>query len=915
MDFEKAAFQPCKEWVKKMRDDGKDWDEIDSLCTAAENLEAALEEHIDGCDAWPEVLTVPEWHNFVAYYKNTFQPVRLENYSDEIVGLDSGETTDFSASIDNAPSWVKYKETLASKMSSDSIGKLEKSCKWILSHLKRDTKESGPVKGLVMGSVQSGKTANMVGLISMAAALDWNFFIVLSGTIDNLRIQTRDRFAEDLQTCEGIKWHMIDFAGVDKAYSQADLRLNPLTGNKTFSNRYVTVCLKNSRRLTSLIDWLYSVQERTGKLRIVVIDDEADQASINTAEITEEELQERKAINQLIVNLVNGLKSDGSVPTVPFQAINYVSYTATPYANVLNEAPGKSLYPSDFICSLPESDEYFGAKVIFGNGEEEYPGFGITREIPQEDVAMLKSGRVLPESLKTAIAWFLSVCAVRRINGAKQSISMLVHTSAKQNDHFRVFDAIKNWLMGTPIDVLLSYCEKVYDAEKDKITTEDIRLANPKYNVDSITLTECPAFADIRSELREIISEITSIKLDDENKIYYTDGLHLCVDNCSANRWAEEGTRLRIVYPKKEQLASMKKAPLFLVVGGNTLSRGLTLDGLVCSYFSRDVNQADTLMQMARWFGYRSGFEILQRIWLTNAVYNKFEALARIDTALKLEIERFVNSGLSPAEFGPKIILIPEIAKFRITAANRMQRAIPCNFSGYAYETTDFDEDSETLRSNYELTEDFVGELQKQFPGTRSNVKNAMVWREVPVSFVTESFLKKYSISRHSHLHDNIGYLLDWVFGMNKEGKLQYWNVALVDGENQDGEFVIDGAPCGAVERTRKTASTHLDIGSLRSGPDVLADVITEDLTDEQKAILQKAKKSRKDLVANRSELNLKEKPLLLLYRIKKDGGTPKPNRLPLHLPYDIIGISIVFSEDASKEAAVQVAMKPKENE
>ena len=218
-------------------------------------------------------------------------------------------------------------------MSDVSISNVQKSCNWILNHLSSDTRKYGPVKGLVTGSVQSGKTANMEGLISMAADYDWNFFIVLSGTIDNLRKQTRDRFRKDLQNSEGVLWRVLDFTSEDRRFGAENLKLNPLSGSKNFSQRYVTVCLKNRKRLENLIDWLYEDPKRTCKLRVVVIDDEADQASINTAEITPEEEQERCAINQLICNLVNGKKSDGSSPETSFQAMNYVSYTATPYAN------------------------------------------------------------------------------------------------------------------------------------------------------------------------------------------------------------------------------------------------------------------------------------------------------------------------------------------------------------------------------------------------------------------------------------------------------------------------------------------------------------------------------------------------------------------------------------------------------
>lgn len=133
-----------------------------------------------------------------------------------------------------------------------------------------------------------------------------------------------------------------------------------------------------------------------------------------------------------------------------------------------------------------------------------------------------------------------------------------------------------------------------------------------------------------------------------------------------------------------------------LVIGGNTLSRGLTIDGLVCTYFSRTSNQADTLMQMARWFGYRKGYELLQRIWITADAQKKFEALAKIDMDLKREVEMFMERGISPSKFGPRIRNTPEIAKFRITAKKKSQMAqyADFDFCGDSYETTNFTNDN-----------------------------------------------------------------------------------------------------------------------------------------------------------------------------------------------------------------------------
>lgn len=287
-DYDSAIFQPCKEWIASKLNAGKSWDDILTLCVSAEERESKLASLIDEF-MWPEDLTLDDWEAFVADYKTTHITVAMAE-SEPVIAIDNGMIRNYySVPYGITSSWEQYKTHLKNTMSEVSIGNIQKSCTWILNHLSSDTRKIGAIKGLVTGSVQSGKTANMEGLVSMAADYDWNFFIILSGTIDNLRKQTRDRFKKDLRNSEGILWRILDFTGEDKRFGAEELKLNPLTGSKNYSQRYVTVCLKNRKRLEKLIDWLYDDPNRTSKLRILVIDDEADQASINTAEITQEE--------------------------------------------------------------------------------------------------------------------------------------------------------------------------------------------------------------------------------------------------------------------------------------------------------------------------------------------------------------------------------------------------------------------------------------------------------------------------------------------------------------------------------------------------------------------------------------------------------------------------------------------------
>ena len=901
-----SDIEDIDRWIGEKLNEQYSWTEIENVCVSEEKAEDALEELRED-RVWTDELDFDTWKRYIAYYKKIHPAIRLSQ-TQPIVGIDNnGLNNTFKVPTGVASTWAEYKKSLFSIMGQASVIDIEKSCQWVMNHLKDDTVSYGPVKGLVTGSVQSGKTANMCGLISMAADCNWNFFIILSGTIDNLRKQTRDRFRRDLKQSEGILWKILDFTGEDKNFDEGNLRLNPL-GKKNFANRYAVVCLKNKRRLESLIDWLYDDPNRTQKLRIVVIDDEADQASINTADITEEEQQERCAINQLIVNLVNGKKSDGSRPEVSFQAMNYIAYTATPYANVLNERPGESLYPKDFICTLPESSEYFGAKVIFGNDEKESPGLGIVRDIPSQEEKELKQLHKglrfqLPESMKESIAWFLCSAAVLRNKQRthRKSISMLIHTSSIQKQHFYVYDAVKNWLTnGTEV---LNYCIRVYISEANKVTKDDLKMANEKYGFIDEVDEIMPDFETIKPYIKQMLCDVRNILLDDDKQMQYGNGIHLCVDNCQANREAEEGTTLRIVYPKDEQLKELETDPVFIVIGGNTLARGLTIEGLICSYFSRNSNQADTLMQMARWFGYRKGVELLQRIWMTSLVQKKFEALTKIDMDMKEEIERFMERGISPEAFGPRIRNIPDIKSFRITSKKKSQQAEydDFDFRGDSYETTDF-ENNDDIVTNLKVTNDFVDFLNHIVTGEISDKGKAYVWREIDYDDISNQFLSKYIISKMSAMYINLPIFCQWISKMNDEGKYRKWNVAVVNGDNKEELWKItEEYNVGKIERTRKRNKEHIDIGSLRSGRDALVDVKVEDLSDNQIEILNQVLKSGKDIVAKRSELNLDDNPLLLIYRIKKDGGTDKKLRESLNtlnLKEDIIGISIIISGD-----------------
>lgn len=926
--YSSQEYTACKVWISSKINEGFSWNDVKVLCVSQESARNKFIFLQEEEQIIPFSMEFEEWPSFVDEYHNTFMQIG------DPYGISSRPVGNiFPVPTDSSSPWVRYKKYLIGqydgkrRISDAAVLEIEKNCHWILNHLSRDTRGVGPKKGLVMGSVQSGKTANMIGLATMAAYYDWNFIIVLSGTIDNLRLQTRDRFKKDLLASGGAVWHILDKTGnpdymIDiedrKRYMTEDLALNLFQAgcqNNQWLHRYVTVCLKNPTRLRNLIKWLHANSAKAARLRILIIDDEADQAGVNTRKMdpseTDEELIERTAVNQLIIDLVNGKDEEGAPTKSPFQAMNYISFTATPYANVLNEAFESSLYPKDFICSLPESKEYFGAKVIFGSKDDDrYPGLDIVRNVPEKELGALKtlhdgSASELPDEFKKSICWFLCAAAVLRVRGHKSPISMLIHTTALQNGHFGEYEVLKTWLeRERSTGSILSLCENIYEEEKGRLTPEILRECYPDYAALAEVDGSFQEFGSIQSEISLLLSDIRNIMMGDDKKLSYGENaIHLCVDNCKANRVAEDGIYMRIVYPEKP----MNKAPVFIIMGGSTLARGLTLEGLVCTYFGRNTNQADTLMQMARWFGYRKGYELLQRIWMPDTIKDKFILLEEIDEKLKSEFEDFMKKGKSPAQFGPRITSSSKVARFLLTSKNKSQNSVECefDFSGDSYETTKF-EDSDELVDNIEVTETFI---KKIGPASVSKVNDsAYVWYAVDANIVIFDFLEKYKIFDCSSLSKDIPIFLNWLGQMNADGKYLKWNVAVVGDQSAPSKWNVGEISVGKIERSKKTDSSFIDIGSLRSGLDALCDVIPENLTSAQQALFRETNRTRKQIIFVRGDLGLEDTPLLLLYRIDKERGkeTPAGKKTKLNSKYDIIGFSIIIAGESSGKGHVK---------
>ena len=573
-----TEYDICYDKIKELRSSGVEWGDIKEKIISAsiyfDTIFSNIPDYKEKLDIMIEQLK---------FIEDNAKRHTGYIYSDDV-------KNDIKVSLNSNSAWNRFDEKCLKKYGLETEENSRSSAVKILERLKLESYNQEPGKGLVMGYVQSGKTMNIESVITLAADYNFNVFIMLSGTIENLRMQNLKRLQKDIEFSENsnVQWKFFD--NIKDPTANID---GILTNTRA---RIVTVCLKNSTRLKNLEKWLNSTSNVTKqKMKVIIIDDEADQASLNTKKI---EKEEQSRINEEILKMVNN-KS--------FCAMNYISYTATPYGNFLNESSIKSLYPQNFIISLPKSSQYIGPGEIFGirNDEKNTDGLNIIEDITDDEYENLRKMDditfTFPESLKKAICWFICTLAIQRIRNSKKPVTMLIHTDSKTVVHSKTREIIKIWIDRNKQD-LPEMCKKVYEEEIKKITKEDFLEKMPNYNIDGKhNIEDYPDFNEIIDEINNILRhEISAIKVDDNGDFKFHKGIQIVIDNSDNRRGYDENNDfIRLSYPDEDKI---EFAVGLIAIGGNTLARGLTLNGLTTSYFARNVNQVDTLLQMGRWF-------------------------------------------------------------------------------------------------------------------------------------------------------------------------------------------------------------------------------------------------------------------------------------------------------------------------
>ena len=901
-------YDQIRNWIRKSREMNIEWSDILYARKKDDSgLKSFLEQQID-LNFWPEMST-DDWKAVVKLEKEAEEKTKF-------IDLSKGTALIYDPKQDNAvylpegefSSWQLYKKKILNDgFKKSSVEEIERATIKILKRLSNDTTSSGPIKGLVIGNVQSGKTANMAALMAMAADWGWNMFIILSGTIDSLRIQTQTRLFNDLNQQGNINWRALEHLSKDVDIAQ---KAQNLHFDENARDRYFTVCLKNSTRLRNLIQWSQADKNKQKQMKILVIDDEADQAGINTGHVEEDE---RKTINRLICALVNGKNETGENTEVKYKAMNYIGYTATPYANILNEAGEESLYPRNFISTLAVSKEYFGPQQIFGyTGDSvNFEGMDIVRIIDDTELTELKNihdGKSfsVPDALADAISWFLCGMSCMRIWGYKKPISMLIHTSQATAHHQRIADVINAWFKNHSEDEIVAAAKEIWQTETERFTIEKFREQYPEYDRLDTEINRYPDFDEIEEQIRIALSDgLTNIKLDEEGDLSYHKGLHLCIDNCT-NNGISDGLHVRLAYPEPNKMPS--PAPAFIVIGGQTLSRGLTIEGLISTFFIRSVGQADTLMQMGRWFGYRRSYELLPRIWVTQKTKDQFVFLAALDQELRDEIQYMDVNGRSPAEYGPKVKNSPKVSFIRITAKNRMQSATEASmdYSGASNQTYLFDNDSEILEKNISVTNDFLAKIGDRWIPVEKYEYNShsAIWRNVSFKIIKQ-YIEAFSFQERLGVFNDTKPLLDWIGSMTESGKLGSWNVVVAGKtSNTNGTWTLpDGTELNKVKRSRKPSKNELEesiinIGALRDPRDILSDIDLDSINNPiiKKEVLEYINSNQsKAAMAYRDKSGLETTPQLLIYRVDRNSKAmgSGDTRVDLNAPTDLIGLCL----------------------
>jgi len=769
-----------------------------------------------------------------------------------------------------------------------SLRSLDDSSDRILRQLAPPTETGFDIRGLVLGHVQSGKTANFTALIAKAADAGYRLIIVLSGIDNGLRRQTQVRLDRELVGYTenrhgavrlppaGRRWHAFTAEELQGDFRPGFANHGALQGTQPV----LLVVKKNGPVLRRLHGWLDDAPVDVRRtLPVLVIDDEADLASIDTRGTYQharedddgtpspdsEPYEPPTAINGLIRDLLRR-----------FQRCAYVAYTATPFANILiphdtvDPDVGNDLYPKDFIVDLPKPDGYFGAEEIFGRLDsetgEEIGGTDVIREVSDEDLVALEHG-ALPSTLEVAILDFILAGAARAQRGEGDApATMLIHVSPRIAEQLLLAGLVEQKFTEFRDEWRYQRQHGIADRLQNRWETEFRPVTRTRH------LQRDVAFNGIEPHIGPFFESVQV-------------------------RVVNSATGAVLDYEREPNLKA-------IAIGGNRLSRGLTLEGLLISYFVRRSAMYDTLMQMGRWFGFRGGYEDLTRIYTTPELAGWFGDLALVEHELRQDIGVYEAQGLTPLQVGSRILEHPAmLVTSRLKQRFASTITIEQSYSGKVVQTVKFpfrkpDDLAVLLEQNLSATKEFARDL-----GAPSSWDNSgPVWQGVGADAVIE-FLRHYQVDPEARSL-SLPLICSYIERQLELGELSRWTIALRGRESLDrrlgeSDLGIPGNRINQISRTRLSSDPD-SLGVITSPGDESVGLSAQDL-ERARALMQEEHLG--DNPAARRVRDIAE-GLLLLYPISRNSGydlQPSGARRPIYedpndpRARDIIGLAVSF--------------------
>ena len=705
--------------------------------------------------------------------------------------------------------------------------------------------------GLVIGDVQSGKTGTYIGLMDKAADAGYKVFIVLTGNTESLRQQTQSRIDSGFIGSDSMfvaRAHAVEDdaskrVGVGKYLESVASTVSLTTMTSDFKKAtalgvnidaaadriIVFITKKNKTVLGRIEEWLNHQDKVEGKIQLplLLIDDESDYASVNTKNADEEPTAINAAIRKIL-----GL----------FHRSSYVGFTATPFANIfIDDEHDRDLFPRNFIYGLEAPTNYVGPQSLFGFDRDAVDGDPIHILEDAEEFFPIKHKSLfpiegIPESLRTAMRIFLLANAIRDLRGqATEPRAMLVNVSRYNNAQKQVSKLVE--------DTLAEYRNALQLHARAYAEGDDNAVVRSFEN----------SFYDEYFEAGVDWADVLNILSASSSQV------EVRLVNSKADK-------------KLEQDELSTRAPeRVIAVGGDLLSRGLTLDGLVVSYFYRHTAASDTLMQMGRWFGYRTGYGDLCRIWIAPEMSAAFAYAADSLEELRYELKRMQSLGKTPEQYGlavknhPGALLITARNKSRATTVGKKTISL----RGRSIETYKLSIDLGVAETNVKAAETLVTRLTASYGIPTHARPSRPIWREVDKGFVAD-FLADYIPHENLPLFQRRA-LAQFVRRVAAED-LQTWDVVFVGGSGTSRTFsgVELNQPMRAFERGNGDEESWLVSGTKQRvagrGDVASAMPLSRYKEIEDRYLAEKAdRKSAPD-----SEFTYElERPILLVYPIQ----------------------------------------------